>query len=307
MRKAALTILAFITAMAVCGQTGSGMNAPGGTTADESARPAELPLPSIPQTLTAPEDRAAYLTAHFWDAMDFADTTLTADRTFMEQNFANFASVFPALTPQALKAAVSTLMTKASASTAAYRTLTDIAEKYLYDPNSPMLNEEHYIAFLEETAGSPLLSEAERSKQAFNLRCALKNRQGTVAADFSYTDRQGRRRTLHTTEAETLMLIFYDPDCEHCTEMMDKMKGDTALHDAVTSGSVKVLAIYSDGDRPLWDKTKGGLPAEWTVGFDTSDIQEHGTYILRAMPTVYILDAGKTVIAKDFPTEKFER
>ncbi|MBO5186084.1 MAG: DUF5106 domain-containing protein [Prevotella sp.] len=305
MRKAALTILAFITAMAVCGQTRSGMNAPGGTTADESARPAELPLPSIPQTLTAPEDRAAYLTAHFWDAMDFADTTLTADRTFMEQNFANFVSVFPALTPQALKAAVSTLMTRASASTAAYRTLTDIAEKYLYDPNSPMLNEEHYIAFLEETAGSPLLSEAERSKQAFNLRCALKNRQGTVAADFSYTDRQGRHRTLHTTEAETLMLIFYDPDCEHCTEMMDKMKGDTALHDAVTSGSVKVLAIYSDGDRPLWDKTKGGLPAEWTVGFDTSGIQEHGTYILRAMPTVYILDAGKTVIAKDFPAERF--
>ena len=264
------------------------------------AQTAELPLPSIPQTLTAPEDRAAYLTAHFWDAMDFADTTLTADRAFMEQNFANFASVFPALTPQALKAAVSSLMAKASASTAAYRTLTDIAEKYLYDPNSPMLNEEHYVAFLEETAGSPLLSEAERSKQAFNLRCALKNRQGTVAADFSYTDRQGRHRTLHTTEAETLMLIFYDPDCGHCTEIMDKMKGDTALRDAITSGSIKVLAIYSDGDRPLWERTKGGLPAEWTVGFDTSGIQEHGTYILRAMPTVYILDREKRVIAKEW-------
>lgn len=299
MRRTALTILAFITAMAVYGQTESGMNAPGGATAGENARPAELPLPSIPQMLTAPEDRAAYLTAHFWDAMDFADTTLTADRAFMEQNFANFASVFPALTPQALKTAVSTLMAKAAASTAAYRTITDIAEKYLYDPNSPMLNEEHYIPFLEETAGNPLLSEAERSKQAFNLRCALKNRQGTVAADFSYTDRQGRHRTLHTTEAETLMLIFYDPDCGHCTEIMDKMKGDTALRDAITSGSVKVLAIYSDGDRPLWERTKGGLPAEWTVGFDTSGILEHGTYILRAMPTVYILDREKRVIAKD--------
>lgn len=33
-------------------------------------------LPDVPVTLTAPEDRADYLSLHYWDHFDFADTSL---------------------------------------------------------------------------------------------------------------------------------------------------------------------------------------------------------------------------------------
>ncbi len=300
-KKASYRILALLGAIAISTKA-TALERPAvftDTIAAAASSPAELPLPTVPSTLTVPEERAAYIAAHFWDAMDFADTTLTADRDFMEQNFANFANLLPYSTEQGVIAAVKTLMAKAAASATAYRTVADIAEKYLYDPNSPMLNEELYIEFLEETTRSTLLSKAERDKQAFYLRCAMKNRRGSVAADFGYIDRQGRRQTLHGTKAERLVLIFYDPDCEHCTEIMTQLKNNSALHDSVSSGNIKILAIYSDGDRRLWDNTKDSLPAEWTVGFDTSGIQEHGTYILRAMPTIYILDGEKKVLAKD--------
>lgn len=36
----------------------------------------EFRLPDVPVTLTAPEDRAAYLSLHYWDHFDFADTSL---------------------------------------------------------------------------------------------------------------------------------------------------------------------------------------------------------------------------------------
>ncbi len=299
MRKTITVILALLSATTACCHTARQPDTPNDTTRVRTERPKELPLPEVPDTLTAPEDRAAHIALHFWDTKDFADTTSLRDAGFMEQNFANFISILPYSTRQGIETAVKTLMTRAQSSKEAYRNISDMAEKYLYDPNSPMLNEELYITFLEEIIRSPLLDDTEKTKPAFALKAAKKNRLGTVAADFEYTDRHGRRRSLHGTKAETTVLVFYDPDCKHCTEIMKELKDDAALRKATQENRVTVLAIYSDGDRKLWDETKDSLPAEWLAGFDISDIQRRGTYILRAMPTIYILDSSKTVLAKD--------
>ena len=40
--------------------------------------------------------------------------------------------------------------------------ITDLADKYLYDPNSPMRNEEFYIPVLDAMLASPLLEEIEK-------------------------------------------------------------------------------------------------------------------------------------------------
>ena len=55
----------------------------------------ELPLPSVPETLREPAERADFVVAHFWDGMDFTDRRRALDSAFVEQNFANFASVLP--------------------------------------------------------------------------------------------------------------------------------------------------------------------------------------------------------------------
>ena len=61
-----------------------------------------LSLPDVPPSLTAPEERAAYIIAHFWDGMDFGDTLRCRDRAFMEQNFVNYLSLFPHAGPETL-------------------------------------------------------------------------------------------------------------------------------------------------------------------------------------------------------------
>ena len=40
--------------------------------------------------------------------------------------------------------------------------ITDLADKYLYDPNSPMRNEEFYIPVLDAMLASPVLEEIEK-------------------------------------------------------------------------------------------------------------------------------------------------
>ena len=45
----------------------------------------EFRLPDVPVTLTAPEDRAAYLSLHYWDHFDFADTSPISRPEITEQ------------------------------------------------------------------------------------------------------------------------------------------------------------------------------------------------------------------------------
>lgn len=269
--------------------------------ADSLSAAAELPLPPIPATLRSVPARAGYLLEHFWDRMEFRDTLRSRNRPFMEQNFANFLSLFPHADTASLRPAVRRLLTRAEADTAAWRLVTEVAEKYLYEPNSPMYDEDYFMLFLEELLRSPFPDPYERVRPAYLLEVARKNRPGMVAADFAYVTRDGRRQTLHGTRGERLLLLFYDPDCSHCKEIMEALYGDERLRRQIETGRMTVLAIYADGDRALWDRTKGALPAEWIVGFETGAIDEHELYVLPAMPTLYLLDASRRVLRKDLP------
>ena len=52
-----------------------------------------FPFPAIPEVLTSPEDRKAYLLTHYWEQFDFADTTLVNNRDVTEQGFVNFIAL----------------------------------------------------------------------------------------------------------------------------------------------------------------------------------------------------------------------
>lgn len=237
--------------------------------------------------------------------MAFADTVRSYNRAFMEQNFSNFISVFPYADEEARQAAVGVLLEKAEADSAAYALLRDIAEKYLYEPHSPMHSEDYYILFLERFVNSTVLGEYGTLRLRRQLEAARKNRPGMVAADFAYTTREGNAATLHKTVGEgDLLLMFYDPDCEHCKETMEELRANEMLSSAVASGRLKVLAVYSGDSHQLWKQTAASLPADWTIGYEAGVLQENGSYVLRAMPTLYLLDRNKKVVLKDVLPEQ---
>ncbi len=301
MKLSIALLLSFVTCCVVCGGACPAHAAPA------VGRPDELALPPIPDTLREPRLRAGYLLEHFWDAMEFADTLRSRDRDFMEQNFVNFAGLFPHADTAVLPRAVEILMRRAEAEPGAYRLLAEIAEKYLGDPASPMACEAYFILFLERIVEGAVFDAYERLRPAYLLESARKNRPGATAADFAFVTPAGERRTLHGLRAERLVLLFYDPGCDHCREVVGMLRRDDVIRRSVRAGRLTLLALCADGDRAAWERSTGEFPPDWIVGFDTGSIAEEELYVLPSMPTLYLLDRDKRVLLKEASPQALPR
>lgn len=258
-----------------------------------------LPLPEVPASLATPQERADYIMTHFWDKMDFSDTLRSHDKDFMEMNLVNFMSLFPHGSEQATSQSIGRLLTDVAKDSVSFRLVSDFLERYLDDPNSPMRNESHYILYLKELLRLPGLSEYDRMRPAYRLEIARKNRPGSIATDFAYTDRNGRSWTLHKTKGKFLLLLFYDPECEHCSEILRQVHESDIIRNSINKKELTILAVYTEENRKAWDETKNSMPQEWTVGIDTDSIEDNELYSIPAMPVMYLLDRDKKVLLKD--------
>src|SRR5574344_1702290 len=128
----------------------------------KSGAPVSHAFPSvqIPQ-MGSDQDKEDYAVVHFWDA--FMDTTkkFTCDTTLvngvkrdeLETAFGQYASMLNAVTPSVSASSVDRMFKMAvkleskDTSYNVFETLTEMADKYLYDPNSPVRNEEAYLSF----------------------------------------------------------------------------------------------------------------------------------------------------------------
>lgn len=299
-------VCAGIFLIAMCGCRHNGKPTPAPKATDE-APVTELGLPEVPDSLVSPENRADYAIFHYWDDMDFADTTLSLDTAFMEQNFVNYIQLYDYASEGGRATGTERLMTGAGVSEPAYRFLTDIAERYLTDPNSPMRHEEYFLLFIHEINGDEVFSPAEKTRYEYLKAQILKNRPGTVGADFAFIDRAGKRRRLDDAVKGTAytLLLFYDYDCETCATVEQEMMEDPVLNSATASGLVHVVAVNVFGDDlTKWERHSATLPKGWTVGYSPGcEVVEKEIYGINAAPTLYLLDAGRNVILKDVPPQ----
>lgn len=277
----------------------------GGMAAQAQGRPEGVPfrLPDVPDELVAPEDRAAYLAVHYWDHFDFADTSLIARPEVTEQAFVDFVSILPYA--RNAQAAVDTLYRRAAVDRRMVYHFIELGDKYLYEPNSPMYNEELYILVLRALLANPALDEADLIRPRYRLEMALKNRPGDVAADFAYVDREGRVGRLSEIEAPYLILYFNNPDCDDCRRTKALFVTSSVINHRLQQGELAILSVCVEGKTSAWVNTV--YPDGWIDAVDEGRrLSQDQTYDLKAMPTLYLLDAAKRVILKDVSVARIE-
>lgn len=257
-----------------------------------------FPYPAIPDTLRSVEQRAGYLSEHYWDNYNFADTLLLKSKEVTEQGFVNFIDILnrfnldnaskgvahkdiaqKGITQKDItqkdiarkditQKGIACFTRKAFSNAAAKERFENLIEHYFEDQLSPVRNDRVYLIFLEEMKNSPCFDETEKERIAFKIKTTNKNLPGDIAINFKFKDENGKEHQLSDYKDQKVILYFYDPDCENCHEVSAWLKQQTIPAD------IKVLKMIADN---------------------------HISYIysLKNMPTIFLLDKENKVILKD--------
>lgn len=267
-------------------------------------------LPEIPSSLIFPQDRASYLVSHYWQNFDFRDTVLISKPEITEQAFVDFIDILPNVPYDNAERAITKLMDSASVDVRMFSHFTDLAEKYLYDPNSAFRNDEYYIPVLQYILADGKLDESAKVRPRYQLGMAMRNRPGAEAADFIYTLPGGKTGRMKDIKADYTVLFFNNPDCPECKMVKEFMTGSPVFLRMAEGNrqkhpSLAVLAVYTDSDISSW--RSASYPEFMINAYDASGtINKEQLYDLKATPTLYLLDKDKYVILKDATVEQVE-
>lgn len=280
-----------------------------------------LPFPDItlPGMIQTQQDAADYYALHMWDRLADPERTYPSDSLLVsgvkkedvEQKYANWLMILDMVSLKTSEKALDRLYSQAlscetkDTSSNVFETFAMLAEKYLYDPNSPVRNEEYYLHYAENLSSFEGYSQVLRDRYARQASDCSINRIGTQAADFSFADSRGRVRSLHDIDAPYTLLFFSNPGCEACMGIIEMLKAEQKITDMVESGFLAVVNVYIDEDVQAWRDYMPIYPEKWYNGFDQDlVIRTEGLYCVRAIPSLYLLDKEKRVILKDAPENK---
>ena len=280
-----------------------------------------LPFPDAvpPAMMESAADRTEYMLIHWWDGITDLSRDYPCDSSFVsgvsreavEQKFSNWVNILDRVDMRIVEKSVARLCDrieaceKSDTASNVFETFSDLVTKYMYDPNSPLRNEDYYAFFASRMSSSDLVAPELQQKYAREVRLADLNKVGTKAADFRFLDKHGKAYTLYGIEADNILLFFSNPGCSMCKDIMDVLNEEPVMSGLIAEGRLAVLNIYIDEDLEAWRSYMPIYPENWYNGFDPDlAIREHMLYNVRAIPSLYILDKDKKVIMKDAPEQR---
>lgn len=263
--------------------------------------------PAIPLVLSTSEQKEDFLLENYWNNFDFKDTSVLHNSKAYEQAFAKFISFTRQVSPRKALRGITILMSQAEINQKTYLFFLGIAEKYLFNPNSPLRNDQLYEPFLERACASKVIDPIHKLRFQKQLEMAQKNKPGHKATNFNFTLRDGTSSSLYHLSSKLLLLYFYNPECAECKATRGKMTQSKLIRQLEERGLLHILSIYPDEGLSLWVNHYPELPASWINGYDKGTvIQNKKLYDLKAIPTLHLLDREKIVLLKDETVEAIE-
>ena len=279
----------------------------------------DFPVVEVPRMISQPQERLEWLCGHFWDRFTATDSLYYCDSATvngvpleaLEKQVGMFATLAGEIPIPEGEKAMCILYDRLEAFQLAHPEgnvlpeVVALVSRYFFDPNSPVRSEDLYRPMAEKLAASALIREDYRAGYAWDAKVCSLNPSGSVATDFPFIDTAGRRRTLHSITADRTLLIFANPDCKACRELVDLMARYPEIQARIDNGALKVVDVYIDEDIDVWKAHTADYPPQWLCGYDPSfAIRKDRLYSVRAIPSVYLLDAQKKVLLKDATPEK---
>ena len=263
-------------------------------------------MPEIPSEITEPSQRAEYLVLHFWDKFNFNDTLFLMADQLLERCFVEYLDLLSLVSEDTRDKSIHSLLKK-SEEEKNFSFFLKLSERYLYEPDSPLYNEEKLIPFLQYAIHSSSLNDTEKLRPKYLLACVSKNRIGNLANDFTYTLMNGETGTLHAIKADYTLLYFNDPECEDCRRLIKQLTLSPVINQLIQSDKLKIITVYINDDTEAWEKHASDVVSTWIYAHDSEQIiNREETYHIKQFPTLYLLNQDKKVLQKEITFETLE-
>ena len=244
-------------------------------------------------------EKNEFLKRHFFDNVDFSDTSLLNCDIFANKAikyiklFQNPYYLKP-IQDKEYQRAVDTIMTKASASDKVY----DYLLGYMIS-GFERIDDEEVLTYISEHYSGDKRCKDNDHLTSLNKRVEgfKKITLGSIAPDISVKDMNGKTITLASLNSQYTLVVFWASWCPHCVEELPDLK---KIYDNQPVKRMEVLAISLDTNIVSWiDFIKSGgfnwINCSDFKGWDGKAAQDYYVY---ATPTMLLLDKDKKILGK---------
>lgn len=236
----------------------------------------------LPDTLATPQARMQFLAEHYWDKTDFSQPEALIADSSSEQAFVDFVNLVPLFSEPQQYAVFEGLWRKVAAREMLLTHYRTLAEKYLFDPLSPFVNEDVYLVFLRTLIAS---GQATAWHQAEAKRLALQAI-GQPLAPLDIVTTRGDTLALQQVAAEKETILFlFDPECEQCHEQQQLLEQQPTF--------LRVIALYTGHNAAAYAAAAAKMPSRWTIATPAKPLPLTHLYLSQTRPALYLIDAGR--------------
>jgi thiol-disulfide isomerase/thioredoxin len=260
-----------------------------------------------------------YYKDHFWDGTYFYDERLARTSFFDEKLDEYFERLVYPDADSVIKE-LSWMLAYGGASDEMLRFLLIkfvnryLQPKYMWDDRVFVWLFENYFSQKDY----PWLNEKGKKTIFDRAYSMMANLYGAKASEIELPDSTGKTMSLYSVPDSFTVVIFWDPTCGHCKETLPRI--DSIYRAKWKDLHVKIYAIgkETDGTRKAWlDFVSEKHLENWIHVYNTKEANEtrvknnipsyYQLYDVQVVPTLYLLDKNKLILAKKIPFEQIDK
>ncbi len=268
----------------------------------------EIELPEFPDTKEGQLERYLYYKAHFFDNLDLADP-LSMNIGLIQPKIDTYIDRLTSNYPDSIITSLDFLLGEMMPAERTYQYyLSNFLSKY---GNSKIIGYDaiyvHLIDNYYAAEKAPWVSEENLLKIVDNANKIRPSLIGKIGADIKVYKEDGTPISISDIDYEYLILLFWAPDCGHCTKTMpDYVK----FNEKWKASGVKTFAIctkHQDKTKTCWE----ALEEKDMLGFINAADEYHRSrfklkYNVTSTPKVYILNKDREILLKNLGAEQLE-
>ncbi len=275
------------------------------TALKEPAYPSKLPV-----TKKDSLDNYNFYKQHYWDGITFMDDRIIRTPFFLPKLETYYREVMPQSNDSLIKD-IDYRLLYARSSPEMYKFLLNwFTDEYL---NPKFMGQDAIFVHLFEKYHSqglsPWLSDIQQKGIARKAYLTMSNLVGEKAANLAFTDTAGKIAELYNVNASYTVVVFWDPSCGHCKEVLPKI--DSFYRAQWQKQNIKIYAVLTEKESQKQDWLKyinENKIGDWVnvyqtqqqLDVETKELQPsyRQLFDISQTPTLYLLDKDKNIIAK---------